>query len=156
MKKFFLVPAVFMICALFTGCNNLQWSNKAPYAMRWNDAVNYCKNLNENGHNDWRLPEINELRTLITNNPNTETGGSCKVGEKKGQLSFNDIKNCVGNDNNGQNKLGDSDWFWSSSNFSAPDNPNYASNHAWSVIFSNGAVYEAHKSLDSLYVRCVR
>ena len=45
----------------------LQWSNKAPNIMNWNDAKQYCANLNEGGHSDWRLPNIDELKTLIGN-----------------------------------------------------------------------------------------
>lgn len=29
---------------------NLIWSEKAPYRMRWIDAVDYCNNLNEGGY----------------------------------------------------------------------------------------------------------
>ena len=39
----------------------LQWSKKAPGVMNWDDAVKYCKNLKEGKHNDWRLPDIDEL-----------------------------------------------------------------------------------------------
>ncbi len=35
--------------------------------MTWNDAVDYCANLNEDGYSDWRLPNIDELKTLMGN-----------------------------------------------------------------------------------------
>ena len=63
MKKLLSVSAVSMICLLFIGCNNLQWSEKATYSMNWDKAKQYCENLDEGGHNDWRLPNIDELRT---------------------------------------------------------------------------------------------
>jgi hypothetical protein len=36
----------------------------------WNNAVQHCKNLNFAGYSDWRLPEKDELKTLLTENKN--------------------------------------------------------------------------------------
>ena len=33
--------------------------------MNWNQARNYCENLTLDGHTDWRLPSIDELKTLF-------------------------------------------------------------------------------------------
>ena len=124
---------------------NVQWSEKAPNTMNWIDAVEYCKNLNEDGHNDWRLPNIDELRTLIKA-PETISGGKCPISEKAGKLSSKDWSNadCVG-----VSKLGDRSDFWSSSVLS-----DYSS-HAWYVNFDIGDVLENHMG-DNYYVRCVR
>ena len=129
---------------------NLQWSNKAPRYMNWNDAVNYCENLNEGGFDDWRLPNIDELRTIIQNHPGTQSGGSCPISEKAGKLSSNDwTKDCRGRDGSNFSKLGDIGWFWSSSTLSD------SSNGAWGVTFNNGDVGHSGKyNVDS--VRCVR
>jgi hypothetical protein len=34
----------------------------------WNDAINYANNLTLCGHSDWRLPNVNELESLINAN----------------------------------------------------------------------------------------
>ena len=50
----------------------LTWqSNPSSQKFNWSDAQNYCNNLNYGGHNDWRLPNIYELKSLVdyTKNP---------------------------------------------------------------------------------------
>ena len=127
---------------------NLQWSNKAPRAMNWNDAKNYCKNLNEGGYSDWRLPNIDELRTLIKNHPGTQSGGSCPISEKAGKLAGRDwTDDCRGRSGSNFSKLGDTDWFCSSS----VDN----SRSVWRVGFYGGLVLR--NDVEAIgYVRCVR
>ena len=43
------------------------------------DAIRYCKQVAFGGHADWRVPNIDELRTLVRGNPNTETDGACPL-----------------------------------------------------------------------------
>lgn len=139
---------------------DLEWSDKSSNRMTWNAAKNYCSNLTEGGHNDWRLPNIDELRTLIKNCPKTETGGQCKVSEKSGCLSYlqcggykDGSCHCESRSNNGgyYSKLGDPDgvWLWSSSTTSD------ATDGAWGVGFEQGYLFSYGK-LDGSYVRCVR
>ncbi len=130
--------------------SNLQWSNKSPNRMDWNDAIKYCKNLNEGGHSDWRLPNIDELRTLIQNHSGTQTGGTCKISEKAGKLAWSDRSgDCDGRNGSNFSKLGDDVWLWSSSTQSD------SSNGAWFVDFANGNVF--HRNEYNLnYIRCVR
>lgn len=142
MKKIIFLT-VFVLFAL-VGCDNLQWSEKAPNSMSWDEAKQYCENLDEGGHKDWRLPNIDELRTLIKA-PETISGGKCQISEKAGKLAFEDHKDC----NNSTSKLGDADWFWSSSTTSD------FTDLAWSVYFNGGGVYRRVKA-DNIYVRCVR
>lgn len=45
------------------------------------DAKRYCKELILGGYSDWRLPNIDELRTLVRGNPSHESSGDCPVRE---------------------------------------------------------------------------
>lgn len=128
------------------------WSSRSSSEMDWYEAVDYCNNLKERGCSDWRLPTISELRTLIQNCSKTELGGSCGVTDSC--LSYAGCRNdaCSGCDHNSSgyySKLGDTDWFWSSSTRSDH------SNRAWRVDFDRGGVYGYGVDYNS-YVRCVR
>ena len=133
---------------------DLIWSGKSTETMLWADAVNYCKDMNEGGFSDWRLPTISELRTLIQNCSKTERGGTCGVTDDC--LSYSECRNddcggCRIDENNpGQySKFGESGWFWSSSTRSD------STDIAWFVDFYGGYVGNASKDL-GYDVRCVR
>ena len=137
----------------------LVWSNRSPNGMEWNAAKKYCDNLTEGGFTDWRLPNIDELRTTIQNCPKTETGGECKVSEKNGRLSeedWNPEGSCLcefRQDNGGYySKLGDDDLvlLWSSS--AKSDEPD----RAWSMAFIGGILVTYNKKINEINVRCVR
>ena len=129
---------------------NLIWSDRSTNTMNWNSAKQYCKKLKEGGYNDWRLPNIDELRTLIQNHPGTQTGGSCPISERAGKLAWSAATgDCDGRSGSNFSKLGDIGWFWSSSTWSG-----YMIG-AWGVNFTHGNVVNILKS-NLNYVRCVR
>jgi len=43
------------------------------------DAIRYCEELVFWGYDDWRLPNIDEMRTVIRGNPAAETDGDCPL-----------------------------------------------------------------------------
>ena len=129
------------------------WSSKSSDTMYWDDAFSYCNGLNECGYSDWKLPNINDLRTLIKNCPGSQAGGQCAISDPV-HLADSDWSNycyCEKTNSGYYSKLGDNDnvWLWSSSVLS--DNSDYA----WYVRFGSGYVDRRHKGND-IYVRCVR
>jgi uncharacterized protein (TIGR02145 family) len=168
MKKIFVCFAALAAMVFIVGCgggssndeNNditctvvadKTWTDKADSPMSWQDAQDYCNNLTACGYSDWHLPTISELRSLIQNCPATQTGGECGVTDSC--LSWSDCRDsacngCDGDSSGKYSKLGDTDWFWSSSVRSD------SSDNAWHVYFYYGAVYGSQSG--NIYVRCVR
>ena len=54
------------------------------------DILAFCENLVEGGFSDWKMPTIDELRTLIQNCSNTEPYGICSISEENGSLEYED------------------------------------------------------------------
>ena len=57
-----------------------EWDGKEwPLRLNYFEAEDYCQSLSLAGHSDWRLPNLDELRTLIKGCDPTETGGVCEA-----------------------------------------------------------------------------
>ena len=93
----------------------------------WQEAIDYCEALDLGGHSDWRLPNVNELKTIID--------------RTKTQPAIVDGFEYVGSSNYGS--------YWSSSTFKGLEG------NAWVVLFDYGVVLGYGKDYSG-YVRCVR
>ena len=45
--------------------NKLVWQRTEPGAMKWGSALSYCESLAYSGYEDWRVPNIKELFSMI-------------------------------------------------------------------------------------------
>ncbi|MDP8224616.1 MAG: DUF1566 domain-containing protein [Candidatus Lernaella stagnicola] len=127
--------------------------------MTWENAKIYCANLSFDGHDDWRLPTISELRSLIRGCPATELGGSCGVTDGCTNVSdcWNDA--CSGCDylegpgSGGaywpDGMSGGIAWYWSSSPVAD------LGDGAFGVDFYDGYVEGSYIGFDD-HARCVR
>ena len=127
-------------------------------AMIWSAAKSHCASLSLGVSSGWRLPTINELRSLIRGCPATQQGGSCGVTDSC--LNSSCWKDpCKGCSNKGgpgpggaywpPELSGEVRWYWSSSPVADYD---YG---AWGVYFYSGGVYNRYVDYDG-DVRCVR
>ncbi len=63
---------------------SLMWQKDFGGKRVFAGAWVYCDDLSLGGYTDWRLPQIEELRTLIVGCPATTAGGSCPADSKCG------------------------------------------------------------------------
>lgn len=130
--------------------SGLIWSVPSPHLKNWDDAVFYCESLEENDQ-EWRLPDIDELRTLIQSCYGTVTGSECRVSEKNKCLSFDlcwsTFCYCELDEDKKYSKFGDLGGFWSSS-LSGTEGG------AWYINFSEAKIFDDTKE-NSYRVRCV-
>ncbi len=89
----------------------LMWTKDANMAEKtWEEAKTYCEDLSHAGHNDWRLPNVNELSSLIDR-------GKANPALPEGHL-FSDVQN----------------FYWSSTAYSD------GTSFAWGVYLGDGFV----------------
>ncbi|MCK5805603.1 MAG: DUF1566 domain-containing protein, partial [Lentisphaeria bacterium] len=145
---------------IFGKCVILEWQDSPEdIPMDWQQAIDYCVSLSLDGHSDWHLPSISELRSLIRGCSAIETGGSCGVTDDC--LSYYACRDSfcegcfVGQGPAGcywpTGMEGSCFTYWSSSPCEDGDD----GDGAWSVDFNSGHVYSFVKT-GGYYVRCVR
>jgi hypothetical protein len=104
----------------------LMWQQVTAGPMSWEQALTYCEDLSVGGYDDWRLPNRNELQSIIdysTYSPAINV------------IAFPDAM---------------SSDYWSSTTYA------YSSDNAWIVGFDSGNVNGVNSKSSSLYVRAVR
>jgi len=81
---------------------DLCWQDPQREAYNYDDigltpkaTIQYCEELVLGGYDDWRVPNIKELRSLIAGNPDTEAGGACPVDDDCTFMESWDLS-CVG------------------------------------------------------------
>ncbi|RLA66610.1 MAG: hypothetical protein DRQ78_04045 [Epsilonproteobacteria bacterium] len=149
MKKMILIILILtpLIHASFSRSNgivtdnrsNLQWqddysdNNNTLKTSTWQGAIDYCEALTLNGHLDWRLPNINELQTLVD------------YGQYNPSLSSVFINQTPTR-------------YWSSSTAAKNDSFSFSLSfpeNAWIIDFFEGHSQRYFKNFDN-YVRCIR
>jgi len=115
------------VLTVIDNTTKLEWQRMDDNVGRnWDEAWGYCANLNLDGHNDWRLPTVTELQTII------DYGSA--VAPMINQVAFT---------NTG------STFYWSATNSAS------ISSSAWLMSFQTGITGEGGKFINA-EVRCVR
>ena len=122
------------------------------------DALVYCDQLDLLGSGGWRLPTLDELRSLVRACANTETPGACGLTDDcVDQECRNDAcDGCIDAPMEGPgmfgcywdpNLLGNCDRYWSSANT--------GTGLGWIIDFEDASVRQADAALPAGLVRCV-
>ena len=113
-------------CSAGQGTTLGNCSSGSSTYVNWSGAITYCEGLTLGGRSDWRLPNFNELISIIdytkTSNPFIDT------------TAFPNIQFPV---------------YWSSSTYTL------TTSKAWLISYSNGLWYNQDKVESLLPVRCV-
>lgn len=106
----------------------LEWQCESPGEMTWHDAQEYAKSLSLDGKDDWRLPTLAELESLLDRTKGRSDGRPLM----REAVPFQDTLS-----------------YWSSTTFERH------TKNAWIVMFDGAYVLSYYKS-NSYSVRCVR
>ncbi len=122
------------------------------------DAIAHCDSLALGGLTDWRLPNIDELRSLLRGCSKTVTGGSCNAGLDTCLSSSCANSDCNGCSWNG-GKLEGCYWpdgMLGSCSFYLSSTPEDGGDKNWAVGFAYGTVRHFALMSGNGAVRCVR
>ena len=99
-----------------------------PIQMRWDESLKYCSDLNLGSVSDWRLPNINELKSLTVPN------------RKSPRILSNVFPDT---------RINKAEYYWSSTSASN-------ANFALAYQFYDGLIVANMKLINPSFVRCVR
>jgi len=106
----------------------LEWQFESPGEMSWYEAQEYAKSLLLDGENDWRLPSLAELESLLDRTKERPEGRP----PMRDEVPFRDELS-----------------YWSSTTFERD------TKNAWIVMFDGAYVLSYYKT-NQYHVRCVR
>ncbi|TET86884.1 MAG: DUF1566 domain-containing protein [Desulfobacteraceae bacterium] len=106
----------------------MEWQYESPGEMTWYEALEYAKSLSLGGKDDWRIPTVLELDTLL----DKKTLFDKMRPDMRKEVPFRDILP-----------------YWSSTTFAEH------TNNAWIAMFDGAYILSYYKS-NYYHVRCVR
>ncbi len=131
----------------------LTWESPTHADLKnWDGATSYCNDLFLDGSSDWRLPSINELRSLVRDCDKSAFGGSCGVSDVCSSETCFVFSECGGCAFNAacykpSELQGTCAYHWSSTQ--ANDQ------QAWALSYESGALFLSGV-VSTLVARCVR
>jgi len=148
---------IFLVLSVAAGCGGKTWQDPAtkltwqvspaPNSMTWQSGFDYCESLKLGGYDDWRLPKLQELESLITGcdvckNAGLAACAGCpsKMGPHQGYYQPKELEP-ISSKYTGI--------FWSSTTRDT------GIKNAWFVSFGDATI-DSINAIEYNYVRCVR
>lgn len=128
-----------------------KWSKRSTEALPFEKAMEYCENLEERDHFDWRLPTISELRSLVITCQSSITGGECGVTDDCLMAECAGIQ-CSGceESSEGYSVISETETLWSVSGVADE------TGKVWSLRFYDGSIVGSNKNTATNFARCTR
>jgi len=141
--------------------SGLQWQNyDIDSFVTFEKAVAYCENLELGSYSNWRLPSIEELRSLVRGCDKTFTGGTCNIQNHCTETSSGCSVSCFGC-SSGEGP--DENYLYWPTELNLPSMYKYWSStlydgerKAWTMDFENAGIYAYKVSNTSPSALCVR
>jgi hypothetical protein len=142
--------------------NDIIWSSRVMFSsdsVSIENAAKGCRELSSNGSKQWRLPTIDEIRTLVSD-PKIKNGGECQVAKDciKAEECFDEVKCTVDGEYAIESGLRDYGILLSGTpvEVESVDDVGYNYDSLWQINTSYGAVtYDSSFDGIASVVRCV-
>ena len=135
----------------YVAANGLEWqAGQVERIEGWDNVAPHCEALEYAGHNDWRLPNLTELKSLVTGCAKTnECPVTAEAPEYPGNYST--VCKTCSNGNYMPQEVGQQIEYpyWTSTNDPGK------TNRVWAINFMTGAVFYSYNTANH-YIRCVR
>ena len=138
------------------------WSTEDVFQVNWSQAMEFCDELEVDDYDDWKLPNIDQLRSLVAGCAQIEPGGACPIQDGSSMSEWTSM--CDGTDECGvmegpgsmgcfhKPDIGSNCGPWWSSSEDASN-----SDEAFYIHFNYAQLYAMDKNNDSNEsARCVR
>jgi len=142
--------------------SGLIWQRDNASNLNFEAAESYCRSLNLDGEMGWRLPTVDELRTLISGCPNSGPGGACKVTSSCRSSGCADDPVCSCGPQGGPGEKGfywePGVWRYTGSSFGtfwSSTSRSDAMRRAWAIHFYSAYIFNKNTG-DLAGVRCVK
>lgn len=142
--------------------SGLMWQMNDTGYFLWEAAIDHCDSLVWAGYQDWSLPTLDQMRTLIRGCPDTQSGGACQVSDSCVEWDCYDGDVCACEFATGPGPGGR---YWpavmkgeGNSTWTATMGPggDWGEDWPWTINFADANIHKGFQTPEGNHLRCVR